>query len=376
MTRKILGVVPGLEFQKRKGSAFIRVFQELEKEGRLAGLVDVSLPRIVKWGFRIRNFSWNIERWNTKNQLDILRYRAASRIARKALEDVSVDFDAVIQIGSNIDISNVLKRKQKKCFSFHDNNVASYIAQLPTGIVNQKKIRLALDFENNIYVNNDGVLSMSRTLANSFVDNFGLPEQKVHYVGFGTSFEGQNIKNKDYSSKKLLFVATHSFEKKGGETVLSAFRKLREKISDAELIIVGREWDINQEGVTVIGFLDKRVESEFDIYKSCFESASVFVLPSQIEAFGEVFIEAMSYGLPCIGSTRGVMPEIISDNRAGEVIEPNDSDELSKILIEWFSNPSHLREMGEAGYSAANREYTWRNVSERIVEVVDSSFGQ
>ncbi|PAU81213.1 hypothetical protein CK501_06540 [Halovibrio salipaludis] len=215
---------------------------------------------------------------------------------------------------------------------------------------------------------------MSRTLAESFVQDFSVPKDKVHYVGFGTPFEAQDIESKNYNSKKILFVATHSFEKKGGETVLVAFRKLRQWIPGAELILAGREWDIREEGVTVIGFLDKRVKEDFEVYKACFESASVFVLPSQIEAFGEVFIEAMSYGLPCIGSTQGVMPEIISGNKAGEVIQPNDSEGLARLLFQWLSSPSILKEKGRAGYLAVNTEYTWENVSNRVLDVIDSSF--
>ena len=46
----------------------------------------------------------------------------------------------------------------------------------------------------------------------------------------------------------------------------------------------------------------------------------VFVLPSRFEAFGIVFVEALCYGLPCIGRNLMEMPNLIQNNETGLLI--------------------------------------------------------
>lgn len=58
------------------------------------------------------------------------------------------------------------------------------------------------------------------------------------------------------------------------------------------------------------------------------------VLPSYHEALGRVLIEAMSFGIPVLGSDRGGIPEIIADGYNGYLINPDDhSDIVNKIML-------------------------------------------
>ena len=74
-----------------------------------------------------------------------------------------------------------------------------------------------------------------------------------------------------------------------------------------------------------------------------YKEADVFVLPSENETFGQVFIEAMSSGVPVIGTKVGGVPEIISDSYNGYLISPNDASILAQ-RIEKLMNDTTLRE--------------------------------
>ncbi len=65
-----------------------------------------------------------------------------------------------------------------------------------------------------------------------------------------------------------------------------------------------------------------------------YAGSDVFVLASENETFGQVFIEAMACGLSVIGTKVGGIPEIITDGQNGFLTNPNDASMLAhKILI-------------------------------------------
>lgn len=375
MTSKVnlLGLIQGWNFQEKKGSAFYNLFQQLRQAGSMCDVVDFEIPAVIRKAYFVKNISMSKERWNVKDQLDVSRYHVASRYARDAIEAVDSAYDSVIQIGSNfrIDASPIIKKKELPLFSFHDNNFSSYARSLRSDIVGSDVLDRAFKFEKGVYESLTRIFTMSKTLRRSFIEDFGLPEEKVVYAGFGSPFSLNGPIDKSYSQKNIVFVATHSFQAKGGRELLDAFRKVRKVIPDVTLTMIGKDWGINEPGVECLGFLDKRNEADLAIYKRSFEAASLFILPSHNEAFGEVFIEAMSYGVPCIGTRTGVMPELIEDNDAGFVVNPGDSKELTNLIIELIESEEDLRKLGQAGFEAVNNEYQWSTVTSRIINEVE-----
>jgi glycosyltransferase involved in cell wall biosynthesis len=76
-----------------------------------------------------------------------------------------------------------------------------------------------------------------------------------------------------------------------------------------------------------------------DVYRG----SDIFALPSENETFGQVFVEAMSCGLPVIGTKVGGIPEIISDSYNGYLIPPNDPSILAQ-RIEKLLNDNGVRD--------------------------------
>ncbi len=90
------------------------------------------------------------------------------------------------------------------------------------------------------------------------------------------------------------------------------------------------------------------------------------VVPSQLEGFGIVYLEAMSYGLIAVGTEAGGAGEIIRPGETGLLIPPEDAETLATKLL-WLQ--SHRSEMGEMGI-AAQRGWmdhpTWSDTGARI----------
>ena len=60
------------------------------------------------------------------------------------------------------------------------------------------------------------------------------------------------------------------------------------------------------------------------------------VLPSRHETFGIVLIEAMSCGLPVISTKVGSIPEIVTSQEIGVLVELDSPESLAKGIIKAF----------------------------------------
>ncbi|MGP1590643.1 MAG: glycosyltransferase family 4 protein [Prevotella sp.] len=82
--------------------------------------------------------------------------------------------------------------------------------------------------------------------------------------------------------------------------------------------------------------------------KSVFNKAAIFVLSSRYEGFGLVLIEAMSQGCACVAADyNGRQKEIITNNKNGITIEPDNIEELSNALTKLLIDDKFRQEVSE-----------------------------
>ena len=88
-----------------------------------------------------------------------------------------------------------------------------------------------------------------------------------------------------------------------------------------------------------------------------YSAADVFVLPSTGEGFGIVFLEAWSFGLPCIASNRDAASEVIRDGVDGFCVDP-EPDRIGEAIGALLADPVRRRAMGAAGWQRLSTTYT------------------
>lgn len=133
---------------------------------------------------------------------------------------------------------------------------------------------------------------------------------------------------------------------KGIEYLLDAFRRLSEKRDDIFLLLVGAGED---ERFTR-DYIDTHRLPAFlsgpkpDIY-NYFNLAEVIAMPSLVEPFGIVAIEAGAMKKPLVAAATGGLPEIVKDNVNGLLVPPGDAAALEEAMDKLLGDRKKSSEM-------------------------------
>ena len=103
-----------------------------------------------------------------------------------------------------------------------------------------------------------------------------------------------------------------------------------------------------------------------DVYRE----SDLFVLASQNETFGQVFIEAMACGLPVIGTKVGGIPEIISDSYNGYLVLPDDASTLAQRIETILNNRSVRDNFIKAGQKTVSDKFTLEKQFSSFMEML------
>ncbi len=100
-------------------------------------------------------------------------------------------------------------------------------------------------------------------------------------------------------------------------------------------------------------------------------ASDLFVMVSQYEGFGMVYLEALAAGLPVIASTAGAAGEIVRHGQEGYLLPPDDVAALARLLRRLLDDPAALRPLSRAARARWQQFPTWAEGAERIVAFVN-----
>ena len=84
---------------------------------------------------------------------------------------------------------------------------------------------------------------------------------------------------------------------------------------------------------------------DVDDVLSYYRRSDTLVLVSESEGWPKAIAEAMTFGLVCVGSDRGMVPQMLGEGR-GLVVTPGDDDALAGALHQIAADPEDADEMG------------------------------
>jgi glycosyltransferase involved in cell wall biosynthesis len=169
--------------------------------------------------------------------------------------------------------------------------------------------------------------------------------------------------------KKIIVIVGNLLEVKGHHFLLEAIRTTGRK--DIFCFIVGDgplknklQAEIKADGledqVTLVGFQPLK---DLPLWMN---AADIFVLSSLSEGNPTVMFEALGCGLPFIGTRVGGVPDIITSDEYGLLVDPADSGELAEKILTALN-----RNWDREKISAYAEHYTWENIAKGIVNVYE-----
>lgn len=94
--------------------------------------------------------------------------------------------------------------------------------------------------------------------------------------------------------------------------------------------------------------------------------ATVYYQPSLHETHGIGVIEAMHYGLPCVVSNVGGMPESVEHHYNGLLVEPNDVTAHTNAILTLLDDKEFRKRAGENSYHRSNELFSFNKFEEEM----------
>ncbi|MBD3281323.1 NAD-dependent epimerase/dehydratase family protein [Candidatus Uhrbacteria bacterium] len=99
------------------------------------------------------------------------------------------------------------------------------------------------------------------------------------------------------------------------------------------------------------------------------QSADIFIRPSLSEGLGNSFLEAMSAGLPIIGTPVGGIPDFLVDGETGIFCEPRNPESIAIAARRIQEEPGLRDKLIRQGEALVKEQYDWDGIAERMGEV-------
>lgn len=158
---------------------------------------------------------------------------------------------------------------------------------------------------------------------------------------------------------------------KGVDLMIESMPILRRWHPTAELRIVGGGNDrprleglVRQFGlercVHFTGIIDD--ENLRREYSSC----DIFCLPSRKEGFGLVYLEAMSYGKPCLAARAGGAPEVVNES-VGALVEYGNVEQIAVTIDDLMTHPRDRAHIEQRA-----RDFSFAAFRDRLMEAIKS----
>jgi glycosyltransferase involved in cell wall biosynthesis len=274
---------------------------------------------------------------------------------------------AVLQIGTEFTVEPdaPLVTYEDMTVRQHVQHGDEWVTRLPT-----RAIDAWIERQRSVYARASVCCVMSRWAATSVVGDYGVPAEKVRIVGAGANHVVEAPADRNWTSPRFLFIGRDS-RRKNLPAVLRAFAAIRQEHPEARLDVVGGAPRTDRPGVTVHGPLRLDVSAERERLSELLRLATCFVMPSFHEAFGIVYVEAGTAGIPSIGTTVGGAGEAIGPG--GRTVNPHDDAQLLRAMRE-LAAADAARHLGALAREHARR-FTWRAVAQRIATALAAELG-
>lgn len=148
----------------------------------------------------------------------------------------------------------------------------------------------------------------------------------------------------------------------GKSKISAVFKLLGRKDEDYERRFFGKLPSKVRKGIFRVQGIDNPQ------LKFIYPLAKAFLLPSKLEIFGMVLLEAMYLGTPVITSFNGGSSMLIEGRETGQIIEEFEVDKWVQAIFKYIDNPSYTNNIINNAHSLIRDEFNWRVLAIKMLD--------
>jgi glycosyltransferase involved in cell wall biosynthesis len=244
---------------------------------------------------------------------------------------------------------------------------------------------LLRSYEKKLMKRSDALIAVSKYTVDELTELYGIEEKKIHVIYNGVDVEKFKPRTNraelrrefglEENEKTVLFVG-RLYHRKGLEILLQSIPPVLKEFGDVKFAISGtgfkkkeaslrnlaKQLDI-EDYVTFLGYVpDEKLPN-------LYAASDIFVLPAIYENFPFAILEAQATGLPVISTKVGGIPEFLTDNENGFLIDPGDSSQLTQKVLALLQDPKLAKEMGDRGRRLIEEKFDWRLITSQVIDL-------
>ncbi len=344
-------------------------FEAVGERFPLVDVYDASLRGVARMVNAMQVVHPDMRRWKERFYQNLPAFRARSQRAGEYIRAMQGRADLVLQVGVLFDASWGSAALPNLIYTDYTMRLSASKPEAGRSPLSTKQRKQWLELERQAFDRAVHICTRSKRTRQSIISDYGIDPERVTVIGGGVNFRPlpEIVPNVVNDEPTALFIGK-DFYRKGGDLLLRAFAKARERVPNARLLLLTGDpipSDLPLERVEVIKPTWDRAT-----IASLYRRANFFVLPSRLETWGDVLLEAMTYGLPCVGVEGEAMEEIIEDGSTGLIVPANAPDALAAAMTCLLADKTLCLHWGHNARRRVEAEYTWDLVGDRLAGVI------
>jgi glycosyltransferase involved in cell wall biosynthesis len=236
------------------------------------------------------------------------------------------------------------------------------------------------------YRNASAVLALSPSEARAYA-TLSVPPSRIHGIAMGIDPDAQAggrpwvadafRRSHHLTRPTLAFLGANTYDK-GAFTLALAVAELAQAGLDLDAIFAGPLSEllaafVRRQNPTVRSALEGKLHIlgavDEQTKDAMLEACDLLALPSQVDSFGIVILEAWMHGKPVIGALAGGIPDLVRPEETGLLAPFGDVPALAADIRRLVTEPGLAARLGDAGRREVLEHYTWDHTYQTLLRV-------
>jgi glycosyltransferase involved in cell wall biosynthesis len=237
--------------------------------------------------------------------------------------------------------------------------------------------RFIFPWERRVISSGNIITSVSNFVARELETYYGLDKDKIYVVGNGvnTDFFTPKSSSSKGDVRYVLYSGRLSYEKGLLDLVASA-RYVCMEYPDLHFVIAGKgplERRLKKL-VSKIGLDNKFFfvgQADRNRILKLYQNAIVYVQPSYCEGLPTSLLEAMASGIPIVATSAGGIPDLVVNNETGFLVPPKNPRAMANALVVLLEDAKLRKRIGELARKRVERCFSWKAISNKLLNCYD-----